>query len=46
MNILITGATGFIGSKFIKSLNSSNLNIKIVSRKKNRLKVWLHIYDI
>ena len=34
MKILITGATGFIGSKFIKSLSLREFNIKLLSRKK------------
>jgi len=34
MKILITGATGFIGNKFLKSLDRETYSINILSRKK------------
>jgi len=44
MNILITGASGFVGSELLKSLNNPQYNLTCISRKsqqKINKEVWL-----
>ena len=52
MKILVTGATGFIGSNLVKKLIVNNVNVSIISRPNsdlsvindvvNKLKVYQH----
>ena len=38
MRIVLTGGTGFIGSKILSELNKKNFKILVLSRKKNKNK--------
>ena len=42
MNILITGASGFLGTEVTKILKENNYKTTIIGRKKNRIRNYIH----
>lgn len=42
MNILITGASGFLGKNVAKILKEKNYNTTIIGRKKRKIKNYIH----
>ena len=48
MSILVTGATGFLGSHILDSLRDRDENVKVIARKESsiKLKQWSNIDDI